>query len=93
VYDLIFDESYKKKERKFFKKHPELLEKYRKVLHILRVDPSYPALRLHKLQGHLKDYHSISINMSYRVVINFIIENDKIIFIDIGGHEVYKTSK
>ena len=93
MYDLIFDESYKKKERKFFKKHPELLEKYRKVLHILRVVPSYPALRLHKLQGHLKDYHSISINMSYRVVINFIIENEKIIFIDIGGDEVYKTSK
>jgi len=89
VYELIFDESYKKKEKKFFKKHPELLEKYRKVLHILRANPNYPALRLHKLQGNLKEYYSISLNMSYRIVIDFIIKDNKIIFVNIGGHEIY----
>ena len=89
MFDLIFDESYLKKEKKFFKKHPDLLERYKKVLNILRVNPSHPSLRLHKLKGHLKEYHSVSINISYRIVINFIIEDEKIIFIDIGGHEIY----
>jgi len=89
MFDLIFDESYLKKEKKFFKKHPDLLERYKKVLNILRVNPSHPSLRLHKLKGHLREYHSVSINISYRIVINFIIEDEKIIFIDIGGHEIY----
>jgi len=90
MFELIFSDSYLKKEQKFFKKHKELLDRYKKVLHILRVNPKYPSLRLHKLQGNLKEYYSISINIQYRVVINFIIEDGKIIFIDIGGHEVYK---
>jgi len=90
MFELIFSDSYLKKEQKFFKKHKELLDRYKKVLHILRVNPNHPSLRLHKLQGNLKEYYSISINMQYRVVINFIIEDGKIIFIDIGEHEVYK---
>ncbi len=89
MYELILDENYIKKERKFFKKHPELLDRYKKLLHILRVDPFYRSLRIHKLKGHLQEYHSISINISYRVIVNFIIKENKIIFIDIGGHEIY----
>ena len=89
MYELILDENYIKKERKFFKKHPELLDRYKKLLHILRVDPFYPSLRIHKLKGYLQEYHSVSINISYRVIVNFIIKENKIIFIDIGGHEIY----
>ncbi len=89
MYELVLDKNYLKKEKKFFKKHPELLDRYKKLLHILRVDPFYPSLRIHKLKGHLQEYHSISINISYRVIVNFIIKENKIIFIDIGGHEIY----
>ena len=90
MYELILDESYLKKEKKFFKKHPEMIQRYGKILTILRTNPNHPSLRLHKLKGNLSEYHSISLNMSYRIVINFIIKDEKIIFIDIGGHEVYK---
>ena len=90
MYELILDEGYRKKERKFFKKHPDLLERYRKILHILRIDPFHPSLRLHKLQGHLREYHSVSITMQYRIVLSFVIEKDRIVLIDIGGLEVYR---
>ncbi len=89
MYELVMDENYLKKEKKFFKKHPELLDRYKKLLHILRADPFYRSLRIHKLKGHLQEYHSISINISYRVIVNFIVKENKIIFIDIGGHEIY----
>ena len=89
MYKLILDENYIKKEKKFFKKYPELLDRYKKLLHILRADLFYPSLRIRKLKGYLQEYHSVSINMSYRVIINFIIKENKIIFIDIGGHEIY----
>ncbi|ESP62559.1 hypothetical protein SMITH_46 [Smithella sp. ME-1] len=47
-------------------------------------------MRLHKLRGKLSELYSVSINISYRVTIIFLIKDDKIIPIDIGSHgEVY----
>jgi len=89
-YELIFDESYLKKEKKFFRKHPDLIDRYAKALHILSEDPHHPSLRLHKLQEKLQSYYSISITMQYCVVIDIVIEADGIYFLDIGGHEVYR---
>lgn len=66
------------------------MQRYIKTIEILEVDPFHPSLRLHKLQGQLGDYYSVSINMKYRVVIDFLISNNEIIPIDIGSHdEVY----
>ena len=90
MYKIIFTDSYTKKVLKFIKKHKGLKDKYIKTLTILENDPYHPSLRLHKLQGKQREYFSISINMSYRVVIDFVIQNDEIIPIDIGSHdEVY----
>jgi mRNA-degrading endonuclease YafQ of YafQ-DinJ toxin-antitoxin module len=58
-----------------------------KTMTLLLDNPFHPSLRLHKLQGKLGEYHSISIDMSYRVVIEFIIQEDVIIPIDIGSHD------
>jgi mRNA-degrading endonuclease YafQ of YafQ-DinJ toxin-antitoxin module len=66
------------------------LDRYIKTIELLEIDPYHPSLRLHKLQGKLRDYHSISITMKYRVVIDFIIKDNEIIPINIGAHnEVY----
>ena len=89
-YKLVITDSYKKRVKKFFKKHPDLFKKYEKVLLIMVTNPFHPSLRLHKLKGKLSDFYSISIDMEYRIVIDFIIEDEKIIPIDIGSHdEVY----
>ncbi len=89
-YKVLVTDSYKKKVKRFFKKHPELFKRYEKVLLIMESNPFHPSLRLHKLQGKLSEFYSVSINMEYRVVIDLIIENEKIIPIDIGSHdEVY----
>lgn len=89
-YKIIRTDEYFKKLKKFIKKHPEILDKYTKTIEMLEIDPFYPSLRLHKLKGGLGEYFSISINMKYRVVIDFIIQEHQIIPIDIGTHdEVY----
>ena len=90
-YKFIVTDEYKKRLKKFFKRHPEMLKRYAKAIMILEVDPFHPSLRLHKLKGNLEEYHSVSINMEYRVVIEFIVKNNEIIPIDIGSHDdVYK---
>jgi addiction module RelE/StbE family toxin len=89
-YKIIRTDEYFKKLKKFIKKHPDALERYIKTIELLELDPFHPSLRLHKLQGKLNDYHSVSINMKYRVVIDFVFKEKEIIPIDIGTHdEVY----
>jgi len=88
--EIRFAEGYEKKAIKFFKKHKDLYPQYKKTIEILSQNPYHPSLRLHKLQGKLSDFHSISINMKYRIVLDFIIQDDCIILIDIGSHnDVY----
>jgi len=89
-YKIIRSDEYFKKLKKFIRKHPDALERYVKTIELLELDPFHPSLRLHKLQGKLNDYHSVAINMKYRIVIDFIFNEKEIIPIDIGTHdEVY----
>jgi len=87
VPSIIYTESYIKKASKFIKKHPDLLPQYEKTLKLLEENPYHPSLRLHKLEGKLSDLYSISINMVYRITLDFIIEKDNIILVNVGKHE------
>jgi mRNA-degrading endonuclease YafQ of YafQ-DinJ toxin-antitoxin module len=90
VAEIIYTESYIKRAGKFIKKHPDLISQYEKTLKVLEINPHHPSLRLHKLQGKLAELYSVSINISYRITIIFLLENDRIIPVDVGSHdEVY----
>jgi len=90
MYKLLETKSYIKKIKKFLKKHPNLFKKYEKTISILEQNPFHPSLRLHKLQGDLKEFYSVSIDLEYRIIIDFIIIDEQIFLIDIGSHdEVY----
>jgi len=57
----------------------------------LALNPYHPALRLHALEGRLSELHSLSINLSYRITIEFAIENHEIIPVNVGAHDgVYR---
>ena len=86
-YKLVFPESYIRRAGKFLKKHPEIHGQYRKVLELLELNPYHPSLRLHSLQGNLSGLSSVSINISYRIVLELIIDDDEILFINIGKHD------
>jgi mRNA-degrading endonuclease YafQ of YafQ-DinJ toxin-antitoxin module len=87
VVEILYTNSYLKRAKKFIKKHPELVSQYEKTLKLLEINPHHPSLRLHKLQGKLSELYSVSINISYRISIIFLIEDDKIIPIDLGSHD------
>jgi len=87
---VIYTKSYLKRAAKFAKRHPDLLAQYEKALKLLELNPFHPSLRLHRLSGSLSDLHSISINISYRITLEFLIEDGKIILVNVGSHdEVY----
>ncbi len=90
TYKIVFTESYNRRARKFLRKHPDVLKQYEKTLMLLEMNPHHPSLRLHQLKGKLSDLHSVSINISYRITITFLITEKTIVPIDVGTHdEVY----
>jgi mRNA-degrading endonuclease YafQ of YafQ-DinJ toxin-antitoxin module len=90
TYKLIYTNSYIKRASKFLKKHPDLLSQYQKTLKLLEINPTHPSLQIHPLKGRLKYLYSISINISYRITLEFFFSEKEIILVNVGHHnEVY----
>ena len=87
AYQLIYPESYIKRARKFLRKYPEIHGQYRKTLELLELNPKHPSLLMHDLEGRLKGLSSVSINMSYRIVLELEIKDKEITLINIGNHD------
>ena len=87
---IIRPESYVKREIKFLKKHPELINQYAKALKLLSLDPNHPSLRLHVIKT--KSCHSISINMQYRILLTLkFLSDGQVALIDEGDHRLYSN--
>ncbi|MCI5120835.1 MAG: plasmid stabilization protein [Candidatus Electrothrix sp. AUS4] len=89
-YTLIYTDSYLKRAARFVRKHPDLLSQYEKTLKVLEMNTHHPSLRLHQLRGRLKNLHSVSINISYRITLEFYFSEQEIVLVNVGHHnEVY----
>ena len=86
-YALIYPNSYIRHARKFLRKHPEIHNQYRKTLELLEMNPYHPSLRLHSLENRLQGLSSVSINLSYRIVLALEIQNKEITLINIGNRD------
>lgn len=83
---LVFTDQYNKRAKYFLKQHPELRQQYLKTLQLLEANPYHPSLRLHALGGKLQGLHSASINVSYRITLEFLIRDGQIIPVNVGDH-------
>lgn len=86
-YTLVFTDAYNRRAARWLKRHPELRQQYLKTLQLLEANPFHPALRLHALSGKLQGLHSVSINLSYRITIELLIQGEQIIPINVGDHD------
>ena len=87
-FKLVFTEQYEKRAARFLKRHPELEKQYLKTLQLLEMNPHHPSLRLHALSGRLLGLHSVSINLSYRITLELLIQNEEIIPVNVGDHNL-----
>ena len=84
---LVFTEQYNKRAARFLRRHPDLRQQYLKTLQVLEANPAHPSLRLHPLRGKLDGLHSVSINLSYRITLELLIQDGKIIPVNVGDHD------
>ena len=87
AYILIFTEDYTRRALRFLKRHPELKNQYIKTLALLELNPHHPSLRLHALSGRLQGVHLVSINLSYRIALELLMDDKKIIPLNVGDHD------
>lgn len=83
-YALLFTDQYNRRAAKFLKQHPALRNTYLKTLQLLQANPAHPSLRLHALRGKLEGLHSVSINVSYRITLELLIQDHQIIPVNVG---------
>ncbi len=83
MHNIIFTDSYNKRAKKFFSKHQDLLKTYQKTLVIMENDIYHPSLRYHNVGK----FQTISINMKYRITLDFVVVDNNIFLIDIGDHD------
>lgn len=87
TYRLVFTEAYNRHAQRWLRRHPDLKGQYLKTLQLLESNPFHPSLRLHGLSGRLQGLHSISINLSYRITLEILIQDQDVILINIGDHD------
>ena len=87
AYALVFTEQFNRRAARFLKRHPELRQQYLKTFQLLEANPFHPSLRLHPLRGKLEGLHSVSINLSYRITLELLIQDEQIIPVNIGSHD------
>ncbi|MBM4235463.1 MAG: plasmid stabilization protein [Firmicutes bacterium] len=87
---IIYTDSYIKKAEAFLKKHPEMIGQYEKTLRLLELNPGHPSLKLHKLKGKHTQLYAVAINISYRISLLFMIQDNNVVPVNFGPHdEVY----
>ena len=87
AYALLFTDDYTRRALRFLKRHPELKNQYAKTLALLEINPHHPSLRLHALAGRLQGVHAVSINLSYRITLELMIQDKQIIPLNVGDHD------
>lgn len=86
-YQLVFTEDYLQRALKFLKRNPQLKPQYAKTLALLEANPHHPSLRLHALSGRLQKLHAVSINLSYRITLELLIQDQQVIPVNVGTHD------
>lgn len=83
MHEIRLTDSYKKKALKFFKKHPELRGRYKKLMLLLEADPFNQALNIRKLAGQ-KNIYRLRLTIHARVVIEVLVSGKTVTPIDIN---------
>jgi mRNA-degrading endonuclease YafQ of YafQ-DinJ toxin-antitoxin module len=86
-YKLVFTDTYNRSALRWLKRHPDLRQQYLKTLQLLEANPFHPSLRLHALSGKLRGVYSVSINLSYRITLELLIQDAQVILINVGDHD------
>ena len=86
MYEIRLTDAYRKKARKFFKRHPELKSRYKQVMLLLSANPFADVLEIKKLSGY-KNIYRLRLTLRARIVMEILISDKTVTPIDIDTRE------
>ena len=86
IKQIYYSNKFAKCFKKINQKDRLLIDKREKIF---KQNPFDPKLKTHKLTGKLKEFWAFSITHSERIMFAFI-EDNSVMFLEVGGHEIYK---
>lgn len=75
--------------RQFNKLGKDLQEEVLEKVELFKDVSTHQVLKVHKLNGKLKNYYSFSVNYRYRIIFEFKTKNI-VHILSIGDHDIYK---
>ena len=93
MFTIVATSYFLRRSRKFLRKHPELRERFARVIDDLQQDPFAPHLGYHHLGGRLDGVQAVSLTYDYRITLTVVLTDKEIILLDVGSHdEVYRQA-
>ena len=74
--------------RTYGKLETDVQDDVESAIDAFKLDIHCTHLKLHKLQGNMKQYYAFSANYSYRIIIK--MEKGVTYLMDVGDHNIYK---
>ena len=74
--------------KQFSKLPTELQEEVDEKIKLFKKDHKNQTFKIHKLQGKLSDFKSMSVNYNYRII--FKKTKEYYIFVEVGNHSLYR---
>jgi addiction module RelE/StbE family toxin len=75
--------------KRSYKKAPiEIKKDFHQKIKIFQKDPFQASLKTHKLKGNLSSYYSFYLKAGWRVLLDFVGEN-QVVLVNIGSHDDY----
>ncbi|MDP3996156.1 MAG: type II toxin-antitoxin system RelE/ParE family toxin [bacterium] len=75
--------------RQFKRLESDLQEEIITKIELFKDRANHKILKVHKLKGALKDFHSFSVNYKFRIVFEFETKNEAVL-LSVGDHDIYK---
>lgn len=87
AFTLVYTDQYNRRAARFLRQHPQVRQQYAKALQLLELNPTHPSLRLRPLKGRLQGLHAVSINVSFRITLELLVEGPRIVLVNVGDHD------
>ncbi|MBI5230412.1 MAG: type II toxin-antitoxin system mRNA interferase toxin, RelE/StbE family [Candidatus Magasanikbacteria bacterium] len=85
--EIIYSSKFAREYKKLPARIKDVAEQQEKIF---RPDPFDPKLKTHKLKGTLSGFLSFSIGYKYRIIFEFVKNENIVYFHSAGDHDVYQ---
>lgn len=88
--EVMYSTNFLRRLKKINKKDSELFEEILEKVDSFEDGSNHKALKVHKLHGRMRAWHSFSVNYKIRVIFKYSKNKSEANLLDVDSHDVYR---